>query len=189
MKEQTVLIMLAEGFEEVEAITVTDLLRRASVPVKTVSVTGRRMVYGAHHIPVTADTVFEEVSFPEASMIVLPGGMPGTTNLLEHAPLKEQLLAFAEEGKPLAAICAAPMVLAAHGILSGKKATIYEGMEANLKDAVHTPGNVVIDGNITTSKGPGTAMDFALALIKNLCGAQAAEEVRSGLLYQGPYAD
>ena len=183
MREQ-VMIMLAEGFEEVEAITITDLLRRAEIPAKTVSVTGDRLVKGAHGIPVGADLLFDEVDFDLVRMILLPGGMPGTTNLLAYDPLTKILKRFAEEERPLGAICAAPMVLAAHGILSGKNATIYEGMESELMDAVPTEGEVVRDGNLFTSKGPGTAMEFALQLIGFLCGEEKREEVKAGLLYR-----
>lgn len=176
--------MLADGFEEVEAVTTVDLLRRAGIGVCTVSIGKERCVRGAHGIPVEADCIFADVNFDEVEMILLPGGMPGTTNLLECRPLTDQLKAFAADNRPLGAICAAPMVLAACGILSGKKATIYAGMESYLKDAVCTEGTVVKDGNIITSKGPGTAMDFGLALIAFLAGEEKAEEVRSGLLYR-----
>ena len=184
MERENIFVMLADGFEEVEALTVVDLLRRAGVSVSTVSIMGREEVIGSHKIPVIADLLFDAADFDSAAMIVLPGGMPGTTNLLRFEPLTKQLKKFYSEGRPLAAICAAPMVLAAHGILEGKKATIYEGMEDNLAGAVHTAGNVVQDGNIITSKGPGTAMDFALALIAFLCGEAKAKEVQAGLLYK-----
>ena len=184
MNNDKIMIMLAEGFEEVEALTAVDLLRRAGEKCVTVSIMGGTKVTGAHGIPVIADILFEDADFDEAKMIVLPGGMPGTTNLLNFEPLTRVLKAFHAQDRPLAAICAAPMVLAAHGILENRKATIYEGMEAHLKGAVHTPGAVVTDGNIITSKGPGTAMDFALALIGFLCGKEKAAEIAEGLLYR-----
>lgn len=184
MNNEKILIMLADGFEEVEALTVVDLLRRAGLEAVTVSIMGNRQVTGAHGIPVIADILFGDADFDTVKMIVLPGGMPGTTNLLNYAPLTGVLKAFAAQDRPLAAICAAPMVLAAHGILDGRKATIYEGMEEHLKGAVHTPGNVVFDGNIITSKGPGTAMDFALALIGFLCGKEKEAGITAGLLYR-----
>lgn len=183
MKSKKIFVMLANGFEEIEALTAVDVLRRAGAEVCTVSVTGEDSVTGSHGIPVTADIRFDSADFDEAYMIVLPGGMPGTTNLMAYAPLTAQLKKFASEDRPLAAICAAPMVLAACGILEGRKATIYEGMEDKLAGAVHTPGNVVKDGNIITSKGPGTAMDFALALAAFICGQEKADAVRAGLLY------
>ena len=181
MSEKKVLLMLAEGFEEVEAVTVVDLLRRADIDVQTVSITGRRIVDGTHGIPVTADIVFEDADFVNAEMIILPGGLPGTTNLLEYEPLTAQLKEFAAQKKPLAAICAAPMILAAHGILEGKKATIYSGMEENLAGAVRCPDKVVLDENIITSKGPGTAMNFALEIIRFLRSDEASEEVKNSL--------
>lgn len=183
MKEK-IMVMLAEGFEEVEALTMVDLLRRAELPVYTVSIMEGAEVCGAHGIPVKADLLFEEVNFEDVRMILLPGGMPGTTNLMAFTPLTNMLKQFASEDRPLGAICAAPMVLASCGILSEKKATIYEGMEEHLKDAVWTEGNVVKDGNILTSKGPGTAMDFALALIGFLTDEKKALEVQKGLLYR-----
>lgn len=183
MKNSEILLMLATGFEEVEAVTTADLLRRASLPVKTVSITGEKTVAGAHGIPVMADLLFEEADFTGAGMIVLPGGMPGTTNLRDFAPLRKQLLSFAAEGKKLAAICAAPLVFASCGILEGKQATIYSGMEEYLAGAILREDKVVIDGNLVTSKGPGTAMDFALTLIRLLAGEEAEEAVRQGLLY------
>ena len=183
MSKKSVYLMLADGFEEIEAITTTDCLRRAGIDVQTVSITGRRIVDGTHNIPVTADIVFEDADFDQAEMIILPGGMPGTTNLLAYEPLTKQLKDFAAQKRPMAAICAAPMVLAAHGILEGKKATIYEGMEEHLKGAVRSSDPVVIDGSIITSKGPGTAMLFALALIRFLRGDAASDEVRKGLLF------
>ena len=176
--------MLATGFEEVEAVTTVDLLRRASLPVQTVSITGELMVKGAHGISITADILFENADFNEAGMIILPGGMPGTTNLRDFEPLREQLISFASSGKLLAAICAAPLVLASCGILEGKNATIYEGMDDHLAGAIHSKEKVVTDGNLITSKGPGTAMDFALSIISRLKGAEAAEAVRKGLLYR-----
>ena len=179
-----VFVMLAEGFEEVEAITTIDLLRRAGIEVQTVSVMGGRMVNGAHGIGVAAD----REAFPEeisgAEMVILPGGMPGTINLDESAELDTVLRDRAASGKPIAAICAAPMVFAHKGLLKGRRATIYSGMEDELRDAVHTEGTVVTDGSIITSKGPGTAMAFALAIIGFLRGDAAAEEVRKGLLYK-----
>lgn len=183
---EKVLVMLAEGFEEIEALTIVDLLRRAGIPVFTVSIMQNAEVCGAHGVPVTADLLFGDIDFQEVRMIILPGGMPGTTNLMKYAPLTEKLQQFAKEGRPLGAICAAPMALAAAGVLKGKKATIYEGMESQLKDAVPTEGNVVTDGSIITSKGPGTAMDFALALIRFLDSEDKEQEVAAGLLYRRP---
>ncbi len=180
-----VYLFLANGFEEIEALTVVDLLRRADLQIKTVSIMEERLVYGAHGIGVEADILFDQGDYDRCAMLVLPGGMPGTTNLYNHRALNQELKKFYETGKPVAAICAAPMVLAKAGILKDHKATIYTGMEAELLDAEHAEGSVVVSGNVITSKGPGTAMDFALAIIEYLKGREAADAVAAELLYGG----
>ncbi|MGN0659978.1 MAG: DJ-1 family glyoxalase III [Emergencia sp.] len=182
-----VYVFLATGFEEIEALTAVDLLRRADIQVKTVSIMEERMVYGAHGVGVEADILFHQGDYAKAAMLVLPGGMPGTVNLCNHRELNEELTDFYRSGRPVAAICAAPMVLARAGILKGHQATIYTGMEDELAGAEHGEGNVVISGNVITSKGPGTAMEFALSLIRVLKGEPAAAEVAAGLLYGGNY--
>lgn len=179
-----VYVFLAHGFEEVEALTVVDLLRRADIQVKTVSIMEDKLVYGAHGIGVEADILFKEGVYDKCAMLVFPGGMPGTTNLCNHKALQEELIAFYEKGKKVAAICAAPMVLAKAGILKGHEATIYPGMEDELIGAVHGEGNVVKSGNVITSKGPGTAMDFALALVAELKGEDTAKEIKNELIYK-----
>lgn len=179
-----VYLMLANGFEEVEAVTIVDLLRRADVQIKTVSIMDERQVYGAHGVAVEADTLFKEVDFNTCSMAVLPGGMPGTTNLCNYKPLTEELLELRKAGKPLAAICAAPMVLGRLGILKGQRATIYEGMEDELIGADPINQNVVVSDKIITSKGPGTAMEFALILVAFLKGEDAARKLKRELLYK-----
>ncbi len=170
-------VCLADGFEEIEAITVTDILRRAGAEVKTVSVTESLEVKGTHDIKVQADITFEEADYESCEMIVLPGGMPGTTNLLEHEGLVQKIRELYERGKWVCAICAAPMVLAAAGILDGKNATIYPGMENYIRGAKPTEGAIVRDGNIITSKAPGTAMKFALSLVEALYGKEKAERL------------
>ena len=120
-----IFIHLAEGFEEIEAITAADVLRRAGLDTRLVSVTGNRAVTGTHGIVLEADMLFEEADYSECNMIVLPGGLPGAYNLRDHQGLEKKIKEFASEGKGIAAICAAPLVLGAHGILEGKKATIY----------------------------------------------------------------
>lgn len=164
-----VYVFLAEGFEEIEAITPVDVLRRIGIEAQLVStIPGERTVVGAHGIKLTADICFEDADFDKCEMLVLPGGLPGATNLGAHEGLCTKLKEFAavgEEGdKYVAAICAAPMVLGELGILEGKMATIYPGMEESLKGAVPMKNRVVVDGNIITSKGPGTAMEFAVEL-------------------------
>jgi 4-methyl-5(b-hydroxyethyl)-thiazole monophosphate biosynthesis len=177
-----VYVHLAEGFEEIEAVTVVDVLRRAGVEAETVSVTGTHLVTGAHGIPVTADLLFEEADYDSCEMIVLPGGMPGTTNLGAHKGLVKQLEKFAEQNRWLAAICAAPMVLGQSGLLKDRTAVIYPGMETHLKGAQVGEKPVEIDGKIITSKGPGTAMAFALTLAEVLKGASEADALKRSML-------
>ena len=176
-------IHLAEGFEEIEALTPCDLLRRVGVEAKTVSVTGEKMVTGAHSIRVEADLLFEEADYDSCSMIVLPGGLPGAFNLQDHAGLEAQIKRFAEEDRPLAAICAAPLVFGSHGVLNGRKATIYPGMEKCLNGALPQDEIVVQDGKVITSMGPATAMPFALKLIEALKGKEVSDSVADGLLW------
>ena len=135
---KTIYVFLAEGFEEVEALTPVDVLRRAGLPVKTVSITGVLTVNGAHGVPVVADMVFEEVKEEDAEMIVLPGGLPGATNLDAHEGLGKLIMTFAEAGRPLSAICAAPLVYGKRGLLKGKKVTCYPGFEKYLEGAEYT---------------------------------------------------
>lgn len=177
-----VFVHLAEGFEEIEALTVVDVLRRAGIDAATVSVSGARLVTGAHGIAVQADGLFEETSYEGADMIVLPGGMPGTKNLAAHGGLVKTIEAFAEEDRWIAAICAAPMILGSLGLLRGRNAVIYPGMEQHLSGARISRDNVVRDGHIITSKGPGTAMEFALALVGTLLGGDAAAELKRSMV-------
>jgi 4-methyl-5(b-hydroxyethyl)-thiazole monophosphate biosynthesis len=177
-----VAVFLAQGFEEIEALSIIDILRRAGVEVTTVSITTYNMVRGAHNVKVDADEVFEYVDFSEMDMLVLPGGMPGAKNLNNSEDVRKWLKTFASEGKEIAAICAAPMVLGDLGLLEGKNATCYPGFEAELIGANVTGESVVVDGNITTGKGPGLAFAFALALVEKLCGVEKRNEVASGLL-------
>ena len=177
-----VYIHLAKGFEEIEALTAADLLRRVDVDAALVSVTGKLIVEGAHGIRVQADCLFEDADYEQCSMIVLPGGLPGTFGLRDHEGLCARIREFDRQGKTIAAICAAPLVLGTLDLYRGRKATIYTGMEEHLTGAVPAADKVVCDGNIITSKGPGTAMDFALALVESIRGAQTAEELRKDLL-------
>ncbi len=175
-------VHLADGFEEVEAITVIDLIRRANLEVTTVSIMGKLDVMGAHDIKITADALFENIDYGDCEMMILPGGGGGAINLDEHKGVIENLKHFSKNGKWIAAICAAPMVLGHHGIFNGQKATIYKGMEAELKGAEYVDKKVVVDGHIITSQGPGTAMDFALKIIELIKGKAAADTVSAALL-------
>lgn len=181
--KMTVYIHLATGFEEIEALTCADWLRRADIDAKLVSMTREKTVVGVHDISVNADLLFEEADYENCDMIVLPGGLPGATNLEDHAQLAEEIKKFAKAGKWLAAICAAPLVFATHGVLEGKKATIYPGMEDHLKGAEPSFENVTIDGNVITGLGPDVASEFALTLIEVLKGKAVREQVAEGILF------
>ena len=179
-----VYVYLAEGFEEVEALTAVDVMRRAGIDVQTVSITGNKMVKGTHDISVEADILYEETNHAKCEMIVLPGGLPGADYLNEHEGLAKHIKCFAgDNDKKVAAICAAPQVFGTCGILEGKKATIYPSMEECLNGGQATNQNVTVDGNIITGMGPALAMEFALKLVEELKGTAVADEVSGGLLF------
>lgn len=177
-----VALFLANGFEEIEALATVDILRRAQIPVETISVSDTETVTGAHNVPVIADKIFQEADFSEVEVLVLPGGMPGAKHLNEHEGLKKLITKFNGEGKQIAAICAAPMVLGGLGLLKGKRATCYPGFEPELTGAQVVSENVVVDGNITTGRGPGLAFDFALRLVEQIAGLKIRQETQNGLL-------
>ncbi len=174
----------ATGYEEVEALTVVDLLRRASVDVNMVSVTGEDMVTGSHNICIKMDSKFFENDYSDGDLFFLPGGMPGTTNLYAHADLCKLLTERCVKGKRLAAVCAAPSVFGQLDLLKGKKATCYPGFEDKLFGAIVTEDSVVTDGNITTSRGMGTSIDLGLELISLLCGKEKAMTIGKGIIYK-----
>jgi len=176
-------VFLASGFEEIEAISIIDVLRRGEVNTITVSITDDKKVKGAHNIEVIADEIFTNVDFSNGDMLVLPGGQPGTDNLNAHAGLKAAINQYNDQQKYIAAICAAPLVFGEMGLLKGKKAICYPSFESRLIGAKIT-GNerVVVDGNIITSKGPGTAIEFALQLVEILVGKEVAEKWRNGMI-------
>lgn len=177
---KTVFIFLTTGFEEIEALGTIDILRRGGVNIKSVSLTDSKQVVGSHQIPVVADMIFAEVDFSQAEMLILPGG---TTKFNEHDDMKKEVLAFANKGEKVAAICASPMVLGGLGLLKGKNATAYPGFEQYLQGAtLQTDKAVVVDGNITTGRGPGLTIDFALNLVEQLEGKEKRDAVASGLL-------
>lgn len=166
-----ILVLLADGFEEIEALTPVDMLRRAGLDVKTVGINGKIAV-GSHKIPVVCDIQPEEVRLDEVSLVILPGGMPGALNL-DSSPFTDTVLnAVTENGGRIAAICAAPLVLGRRGLLSGKRATCYPGFEAELVGAEVCDAQVVTDGNITTAKGMGAALEFANELVSLVCGEE-----------------
>ena len=178
-----VAVLLADGFEEVEAFTVVDLLRRSTVYVDTVSITDDYMVRGAHGIGVQTEDTFEEVNFAEFDMVILPGGQPGTTHLSEHEGVKKIVREFCEDGKYVGAICAAPSVLGNMGLLKGKRAACYPSVEDQLQGAVIVKAPVVQDGNIITSRGMGTAIDFALKLVEILYDKTEANGLADSIIY------
>lgn len=177
---KTIYLFLITGFEEIEALATVDILRRAELDVKTVSLTDNKVVVGSHGVAVTADIMFAEAKYANAEMLVLPGGTPAYN---EHEGVKKEILAFANKGEKVAAICASPMVLGGLGLLEGKKATCYPGFEQYLTKAVlNTDKGVVVDGNITTGRGPGLTIDFALSLVEQIAGKAKSDEVAKGLL-------
>ena len=172
-------IFLDNGFEEIEAITTIDLLRRANISLTTVSVTGAEMVLGAHNIPVKADKLFADTNFDDAEMLILPGG---ATKLHEYQSLCELLLAHNAQDKLIAAICAAPSLLGRLGILQGKQATCYPGFEEFLGES-YIDGLVVESKNIITAKGPGLSSDFAFCIVEKLAGNEVADQVYDAAQY------
>ena len=176
-------VLLAEGFEEIEALTVVDLLRRAQIYVDTVSIMEDYMVHGAHGISVQTEDLFDQVNFVESDMIILPGGMPGTTNLDAHSGVKRVVKDFFEEGKYIGAICAAPTVLGNLGLLKGKRVSCYPSVETQIQGAVMTRMSVTVDGNLITSRGVGPAIDFALKLIEILAGKEKSKEIAQSIVY------
>lgn len=177
-----VCVALAEGFEEIEGLTVVDLLRRSGILVTTASISDDLKVTGAHNISVMADVLFSQVNFSSVHMLVLPGGMPGTHNLQNHVPLCNALKAFIDNGKEIAAICAAPMVLGSLGLLNGKQACCYPGFEDQLTGAKVCYDPVVEDKQVITSRGMGTAIAFSLALIRRLKDAKTADEISKSIV-------
>jgi 4-methyl-5(b-hydroxyethyl)-thiazole monophosphate biosynthesis len=176
-----VLIPLAEGFEEIEALATADILRRAGIEVVLAGIPGT-MIKGRSGVKVVADSRIDEVNKSDFDCLVLPGGNPGYINLGKSKIVIEIINDFNSKGKPIAAICAAPSILAKQGILDNKRATIYPGMEREIPRP--RPASVVTDGHITTSQGPGTAIDFALEIVKTLLGSGQAEKIRKELVYK-----
>lgn len=177
-------VFLADGFEEVEALATVDVLRRCGIEVQTVSISYSEEVTGAHGIIVKADKVLDYSMLQDADFLILPGGLPGATNLRDCEALQEVLKQHAAKGGNLAAICAAPMVLGGLGLLEGKEATCYPGFEKYMIGA--KPGSlpVVQDGNVITGKGPAFAFAFGLKIAEAIKGKDAAGDVAAGMLLQ-----
>jgi len=170
---------LADGFEEIEAFVPLSVLRGAGVQVDTVGLAGS-VASGSHGTRVSTDKRLAEVRVDDYDGIVLPGGGRGCANLERSKAVMDIIAGMNERGKLVAAICAAPLLLAKAGVLKNRKATVYPGMERELP--YPRPGRVVVDGNVVTSQGPGTAVDFALEIVKQLLGPAAAEKQRKGLV-------
>ncbi len=178
-----VYVFLANGSEEVESLAVVDILRRGGVEVKTVSTTGSEYIESSHGITIKTDTQIETEGFADAELLVLPGGMPGATNLNDNAKVRQLLTAQAAKGGRIAAICAAPMVLGGLGLLKGRRATCYPGFEKYLDGATYTAELVTTDGNITTGRGPAATLPFAYSLLEAFVGKKATDELRDGMIY------
>jgi 4-methyl-5(b-hydroxyethyl)-thiazole monophosphate biosynthesis len=175
-------IFLAPGFEETEAVTPIDILRRAGLDVEIISISSRKEVTSSHGITIVADSLFEDTVFSKGEMLILPGGMPGAKNLNDHAGLKKLILDYAGKGKYIAAICAAPMILGGMGLLKGEKAISYPGYEKQLLGAQVTEERVVVSGKFVTAKGPGVAVEFALKIVEILKGDAIAKEIASAFI-------
>ncbi|GHT34602.1 thiazole biosynthesis protein ThiJ [Bacteroidia bacterium] len=179
-------IFFATGFEEIEAVSVIDVLRRAGVEVEAIAIPEEDDEYwveGAHDISVIGDNNFDDGDFSDGDILILPGGQPGTDNLNANKDLKKLILQYHEQGKYIAAICAAPLILGGLGLLKGKRAVCYPGYEKQLVGAeIATDERVVVDGKIITSKGPGTAIEFGLVLVELLVGKEVAEKLSEGMI-------
>lgn len=176
-------VFFATGFEEVEALTVVDILRRGGVECETVSIMGDYDVTSSHAITIRADLLFDEKDLADADMLIMPGGIPGTPNLKAHTGLEKLIRQYAEDGKYLAAVCAAPTIYGEMGLLAGKKATCYPGMEDGLVGAIPSADSVVCDGQFITSRGMGTCIDFGLTLLEKLIDKKTADEIGKKIVY------
>ncbi len=178
-----VYVFLADGFEDIEALAPVDILRRGGVDVKTVSVTGSREAVSAHGVTILADITFEEADLSDADLLMLPGGLPGATNLNDHQGVREALAAQAARGGRIAAICAAPMVLGSLGLLKGRRATCYPGFEKYMDGAEYTAELFTVDGNITTGRGPAATLPYAYAILESFVGRAKTDEIRAGMIF------
>ena len=174
---------MADGCEEIEGLTVVDLLRRAGIAIDMVSIKADTKVRGSHAIVFEADTTAEKADWSSYTGVILPGGMPGTNYLKDSAAVRETVQAYCKAGKLTAAICAAPTVLGACGILKGKSATCYPGLEDQLTGARVSKDPVVVDGNVITSRGMGTAIPFGLAIIAYFQGRDSAKAMAEKIVF------
>ena len=177
-------VFLATGFEDIEAIAPVDIMRRAGLKVQTVSITGENVVMSAHGVGITSDILLQEVDFGKAEMLVLPGGLPGSTNLDACQPLTRAIKQHFETGGAIAAICAAPLVFGHLGLLKGRLATCYPGVDSELRGANYTAAIVEQDGNIITGKGPAAAFEFGYTIVDYFLGEGASLPLRQGMIYK-----
>lgn len=178
-----ILVLLADGFEEIEALTVVDILRRAKLDVVTASIS-EKTVYGSHGIGVISDHFLNEVDADEFGCVFLPGGQPGTNHLKADERVLDLVKSFYESGKIVSAICAAPIVLSAAGILSGKRVTSFPGVREMLGETDYSEDRVVIDGNIFTGRSAGTAAELAFALVTHFLDLRHADAIKNAMFYQ-----
>lgn len=179
-----VYVMLADGFEEIEALSVVDVLRRGGVETVTTAVKEDKVVLSAHDIPVYADKKISEITVEKDDMIVLPGGSKGVANLAASEVLAEMLKKHQVQNGWIAAICAGPTIPGKLGFLKGIKATCYPGCEIDLKEAVYSEDNAVVDRNFITGRGPGVSLDFAFAILSVIKGQEAAERIKKAMLFK-----
>ena len=185
--DKRVAVLIAPGLEEIEGLTVVDLLFRAGIPCDTVAITPERTVTSSHEVTIVCKRSIDDdgFAFDDYDMLVLPGGIPGTPNLRACEPLCAEVVARAEAGRPLAAICAAPYIFAELGLLKGRRATSNPGFQHVLAErgaVLLADDPVVVDGNLITSQGAGTAMPFALEIVRHYLGDEAVERVRAGVV-------
>lgn len=176
-------VFFAEGYEEIEALTVVDICRRAGIMTNMVSITEEKSVRSSHGVEVKMDKTLSEIDFGEYDMLVLPGGMPGTKNLEACGKLMEQIDDFYHKGKYIAAICAAPSIFGHRGILKGRRACSYPSFESHLEGATVTAGPVEISDHVVTSRGMGTAIDLGLAIVGIFCSKDRSEELAKAIVY------
>ena len=177
-------IFMADGCEEIEGLTVVDIVRRAKMEIVMISITGKREVTSSHQVTFLTDALAAEVDYDTLDGIVLPGGMPGTLNLQADETVNKVIRQFAAEGKLVCAICAAPSVLGAADILEGKWATCHPGFEEKLTGAKVEEKEVVVDGNVITSRGMGTAIPFALSLVSQMVSEEKAQELAQSIIFK-----
>lgn len=178
-----VYMFLANGSEEIESLIPVDVFRRGGVEVKTVSTTGSEYIEMSHGVTLKADLKFEDADFSDADLLMLPGGLPGATNLNDHEGVRKALLQQYESGRLVAAICAAPMVLGSLGIVKGKRATCYPGFEKYLDGAEYTHELCTVDGNVVTGEGPAATLPYAYTQLAMLTDKKTSHDVAEGMMY------